>query len=156
MRINGNGNIGIGVTNPTAALQLPAGTAVSGDAPLKFTSGTNLSTVENGAVEYDGTNYFATTGGVRYVLAKTLTATASLNFPSTGAGSASTLTMTVTGAADGDVVQIGIPNAAMLASSDYQAYVSAANTITIRFTNTQGFFSADPPTATFRATIIKY
>jgi hypothetical protein len=41
---------------------LAAGTAAAGGAPLKFTSGTNLSAVEAGAVEYDGTKFFATTG----------------------------------------------------------------------------------------------
>lgn len=44
-------------TNP---LTLPAGTATAGTAPLKLTSGTNLTTAEAGAVEYDGTEFYAT------------------------------------------------------------------------------------------------
>jgi hypothetical protein len=156
MRIDGSGNIGIGVTSPTATLHLKAGATTATSAPLKFTSGTNMTTPENGAVEYDGTNYFATAGGVRYTLAKSLTATATLNFPSTGASSSSTLTITVTGAADGDVVQIGVPATAILTNSYYSAYVSGANTVTIRFNNTNGFIAQDPNSGTFRASIIKY
>ena len=155
MRIDGNGKMGIGVTGPTAMLHLKAGTATASTAPLKFTSGTNLTTAENGAVEYDGTNYFATAGGVRYTLAKTLTATATLNFPSTGGTSSSNLTITVTGAADGDVVQVGVPSAAAAANSCYTAYVSAANTVTVRFNNyTLGII--DPASGTFRVSVIRY
>lgn len=40
------GNIGIGVSSPTAALHLKAGTATANTAPLKFTSGTLLGTPE--------------------------------------------------------------------------------------------------------------
>ena len=151
------GNTGIGTTSPTAALHLRAGASTaSTGAPLKFTSGTNLTTPEDGAVEFDGTNYFASVGSVRYTLAKTLTATATLNFPSTGANSSSTLTITVTGATDGDVVQIGVPATAILTNSYYMAYVSAANTVTIRFNNTNGLVAQDPNSGTFRATIVKY
>jgi len=42
---------------------LAAGTATAGTAPLKFTSGTNLTTAEAGAMEYDGTNLFFTRAG---------------------------------------------------------------------------------------------
>ncbi|MBL8022652.1 MAG: hypothetical protein JNK54_00015 [Elusimicrobia bacterium] len=56
-----NGNIGIGVTSPTSLLHLKGGTATANTAPLKFTAGTNLTTPEAGAVEFDGTNlYFST------------------------------------------------------------------------------------------------
>ena len=65
MTINKDGNVGIGTTTPTALLMLAAGTATAGTAPLKFTSGTNLTTPENGAFEFDGTNLYFTTGGVR-------------------------------------------------------------------------------------------
>jgi hypothetical protein len=56
-------------TTPTALLHLAAGTATAGTAPLKFTSGTNLSTIENGAVEYNGTNLFYSSSGVRNTIA---------------------------------------------------------------------------------------
>lgn len=67
------GNVGIGLVaaTPTARLHLPAGASASGNAPLKLTAGTNLSVVENGSLEFDGTNLFFTVGGVR----KTVTLT---------------------------------------------------------------------------------
>lgn len=65
MTIANGGNVGIGITTPTAVLQLKAGTATANTAPLKLTSGTNLTTPENGAMEFDGTNLYFTVGGVR-------------------------------------------------------------------------------------------
>jgi len=50
--INTAGNVGIGLTNPTAKLQLSGGTATT--APLKIISGTVLTTPEADAFEYDG------------------------------------------------------------------------------------------------------
>ena len=62
----GVGRMGIGVTSPTAMLHLPAGTTAASSAPLKFSSGTNMTTAETGAVEYDGTNLmFTRTGTTR-------------------------------------------------------------------------------------------
>jgi len=59
MRIDANGNVGIGVTPVgTGLLELKAGTATV--APLEFNSGTNLTTPVAGAVEYDGTIMSAT------------------------------------------------------------------------------------------------
>lgn len=59
-------NVGIEVASPSAALHLPAGTATASSAPLKFTSGTNLTTAEAGAVEYDGKlEYFTPAGTAR-------------------------------------------------------------------------------------------
>ena len=57
--LNG-GNVGIGNTAPSAVLNLKAGTATVGTAPLKFTTGTNLTTAEAGAMEWNGTNLFMT------------------------------------------------------------------------------------------------
>lgn len=155
-----NNRLGVGTASPTAALHLRAGTATaSTGAPLKFTSGTNLTTAEDGAVEYDGTNYFASVGSTRYTLAKTLTATANLNFPSTASGFSSTLTVTVNGAADGDVVALGVPNSvASTGGVCYTAYVSAANTVTVKMNNYNPLLSLaiDPPAATFRVSVIKY
>jgi hypothetical protein len=64
------GNMGLGIANPTAVLNLKAGTATAGTAPLKLTSGTNLTNTEAGAIEYDGNHlYFtATNDGTRYQL----------------------------------------------------------------------------------------
>lgn len=81
-----------------------------------------------------------------------ITATANLDFPSTAASMSSDLTVTVTGAALGDVVALGSP--VPPANSNYTAFVSAADTVTVRYSN----FSAtplNPASATFKIKIIK-
>lgn len=55
-----NNRFGIGLTTPTAALHLKAGTATASTAPLKLTSGTVLTTPEAGAVEYTGSKFLVT------------------------------------------------------------------------------------------------
>ncbi|MEO5646115.1 MAG: tail fiber domain-containing protein, partial [Candidatus Paceibacterota bacterium] len=62
------GNIGLFVIAPSARLQLPAGTITASTAPLKFTSGTSLTTAETGAMEYDGTSLYFTPVATRYNL----------------------------------------------------------------------------------------
>lgn len=54
---------GFGVTTPTAKVHLGAGATGASTAPLKFTSGTNMTTAEAGAMEYNGTNLFFTRAG---------------------------------------------------------------------------------------------
>jgi hypothetical protein len=156
LRITSAGNVGIGTTTPTALLQIKAGTATANTAPLKFTSGTNLTTPEAGAMEFDGTNYFVTSSTTRFTLAKTLVNTATLDFGSTAAGTATDLTITVTGAADGDAVSIGVPNGSTVANGSFTAWVSATNTVTIRFSNSNLVTALDPASGTFRAVVLKY
>lgn len=63
---NDSGNLTF-VTNrllgTTLYLTVSAGTATAGTAPIKMTSGTNLTTAEAGAFEYNGTNLFFTRTG---------------------------------------------------------------------------------------------
>lgn len=69
IRILSGGNLGLGLTAPTALLHIKAGTATASTAPLKFTSGTNLTTAEAGAMEFNGSNLFFTpTGTIRKVI----------------------------------------------------------------------------------------
>jgi len=65
--LRGSIYIGSDYTAPTARLHLPAGTATASTAPLKFTSGTPLTTPEAGAVEFQTDTYYATitTGAAR-------------------------------------------------------------------------------------------
>lgn len=60
-------NVGIGVTTPTAALHLKAGTTAANSAPLKLTSGSLLTTPEVGAEEFLTDKYYGTitTGAAR-------------------------------------------------------------------------------------------
>jgi hypothetical protein len=69
VRITSSGNVGIGTTAPTASLMIKAGTATAGTAPLKLTSGVNLSSVEAGAFEYNGTDLFFTPSTTRETVA---------------------------------------------------------------------------------------
>ena len=67
LTILSGGNAGFGVTTPTAVLHLKAGTATASTAPLKFTSGTLLTTAEALAVEAltDNLHFTITTGAAR-------------------------------------------------------------------------------------------
>lgn len=66
-----DGDVGIGIQDPNSFLQIKAGTTTK--APLKFTSGTNLTSPQAGAVEWDGTRLYATqtTGPTRKTIAYT-------------------------------------------------------------------------------------
>ena len=60
MTITGDGDIGFGTVTPTAKLELAAGNA--GKAPLRFNTGTLLTTPLAGAVEFNGTDFYITNG----------------------------------------------------------------------------------------------
>jgi len=66
-----NNRLGIGQTTPTAALHLKAGTTTASTAPLKFTSGSLLTTAEAGAVEFLTDAFYGTitTGAARKTFA---------------------------------------------------------------------------------------
>lgn len=147
--------IAIGIT-PTAKIHIGAGTASASTAPFKYTSGTNLTTPENGAKEYDGTNEFLTAGSVRYILAKTLTTTSVLDFPDTMANESSDLTVSLTGAALGDVVSLGVPHASVPITGSFMAWVSATDQITVRYINNDGISDHNPASGTFRISLTKY
>lgn len=151
-----DGNVGISnVTSPTAKLHIAAGTATASTAPMKFNSGTLLTTAEAGAVEYDGTEFYATNSTAsRTVLARVLKGSATLDFPDTASGSSSSLTITVTGAATTDSgVSIQRDNA-NIAGTFYEADITGANTVTIFFHNFSGS-NQNPASGTFRVVVTK-
>jgi hypothetical protein len=150
-----NGKIGFGIQNPAAYFHLRAGAGSPGAAPLKFTAGTILSTPENGAMEFNGNNYFVSSNDIRYTMMKGLTATVTLNFANTAANSSSDINITVNGAESGDAVSIGAPPEAMNANSNFTAWVSAANTVTVRFNN-YSTAAIDPASGSFKVAVIKY
>lgn len=81
-------NVGLQVASPTATLHLKAGTTAASTAPLKLTSGTNMTTAEAGAAEYDGTNLFFTRAGT--VRENVLVAIDNVAAPATNAGTPTT------------------------------------------------------------------
>jgi len=147
-----SGNLGVGIAAPTAKLHLDTGTTTV--APLKFTSGTNLTTAEAGAMEFNGTNLFFSPSTTRHTVNHGLTGSATLDFPSTLTMLSADLTITVTGAADGDVVSLGVPNAAVNANTFYSAWVSSANTVTVRFNN-YSVGTVNPSSALFKVFVTK-
>ena len=77
----------VGSTNTTtgAKIHIAAGTATALTAPIKLTAGTNMTTPEAGAVEFNGTNLFFTTGSTRStILTNTNPASISGNLILTG------------------------------------------------------------------------
>jgi hypothetical protein len=85
-------------------------------------------------------------------ITKVLSGSASLDFGSIGAAAQAGLTITVTGAAVGDEVITALP-AAPAAGIVFNAFVSAANTVTIRASNITAA-SVDPVAATYGVIVI--
>jgi hypothetical protein len=85
-------------------------------------------------------------------ITKVRSGSASLNFGSIGAAAQADLTITITGAAVGDEVVMALP-AAPTAGLIFNAFVSAADTVTIRASNITAA-PIDPAAATFGAIVI--
>jgi hypothetical protein len=87
-------------------------------------------------------------------IVRCFSAIATLDFPSIPAQSSSDLTITVTGAATGDTVIVGRP-AAPTTGIITTAFVSAANTVTVRAHNiTAG--AIDPASASYRVAVLGF
>lgn len=149
-----NGKTGIGVA-PTASLHLKAGTTAATTAPLKVDHGSVMTSPEAGAIENDGSNMFYTnSSAARFTLVKALTASATLDLSSTASGGYTSATITVTGAVEGDPVALGLPNASVISKTEWFAWVSAADTVTVRFTNNDPS-TQDPASGTYKVTVFK-
>jgi hypothetical protein len=84
-----------------------------------------------------------------------LDGSSTLDFPSTAPLAVSVLTISITGASVGDVVAIGLPDAAVGGVSFYQAWISATNTLSIRFVNMDAVNNINPASAVFKYKIFK-
>lgn len=69
------GKVGFGTKSPTGKIHIASGGTSSNSAPLKFTSGSLLTTPETGAVEFDGYHFYGSVGSSRYQLDNGLTVT---------------------------------------------------------------------------------
>lgn len=99
---------------------------------------------------YIGTSLIISGGAA---ITKHNSASATLDFGSTLGLATADLTVTVTGAALGDTVCIGVPNGSIVTNSTFFGWVSAADTITIRFAP---LVTGDPASGTFRADYWKH
>jgi len=95
----------------------------------------------------------STTIGSGTAISKHLSATATLNYDLT-ALTLEDKTITVTGAALGDSVVIGVPHGSTTATSSFTAWVSSADTVTIRCKTAAT--GEDPASGTFRADVWKH
>ena len=156
----GNISIGPGASSitPTAQLHFTNGLTTAGGAPIKIylTGSGILATPEAGAIEFKVDSvYYTGENGNRYQLTQSIYGSATLDFASTAAQTSTDLTITnVTGAADGDIVSVGMPNASTNSNSCFTAWVSAANTITVRFNNYSSG-AIDPASGTFKIRVLK-
>ncbi len=111
----------------------------------------------NGSVTWSGTtaNFLKarTPAGTLKTLILPLVGSATLDFPSTASGATSDLTIAVTGAAVNDTVALG-PPATVAAGTGYFAWVSAADTVTVRFWNISGA-PVDPASAVFTVRVLQ-
>lgn len=81
--------------------------------------------------------------------------TETLDFPSTAAQTSSDLTVTVPGAVEGDDARVVVPGVSMLASSWYNAWVSAPGIVTVRFNN-YSTAAQDPASGDFKVIVERY
>ena len=153
MVIKSTGNVGIGIQNPTAVLNLKAGTASANTAPLKLTSGTNLSTPETGAIEYDGTNLYFTPSTTRKTVMNGFRNTATLNFGSIANNGSQELTVSVIGASVGSSCACS-PSGSIEAGLQWTCYVSSAGVVTIRLSNVQAT-AINPASKSWKVSVIE-
>ena len=140
-----------------AGLAASNGVTITGGTILDTSTATSTF---SGALQFP----YATTSGISVgggaTLIRHLSASASLDFPSIPFGTCSDLTLTVTGAADGDAVALGIPNALATASTTLQltGFVSSANTVKVRacLMSNGGGAAVDPAAAVVRASVWQY
>lgn len=143
--VNGDTNT---LTITEGTLAMVGNLSVSGGSLIFATaSSTGNSTLHSASIGYGGTTI---TGH--------FSNTASLDFDAIAANSCASSTITVTGAADGDVVSIGAPNAFAMASTTlaWSGWVSEANTVMVRICQVAAEGTIDLPAATFRADVWKH
>jgi hypothetical protein len=141
-----------GTTSTGGSLTLAGGTGTSAGGAVIISTAATTTQTERARFSSAG----VTIGASGTAIASVISATATLDFPSTNEHECSAATITVTGAAVGDVVALGIPTEAIGTSGVFFGYVSAADTVTVRYHNTDKNSAVNPASGTFRATVIKH
>jgi len=152
------GNTSIGTTTNTASLTIGASTTAKASLRILAGSLPTTSAILDGNIDYNGTDLYLTKGTTsQYVLVKSLSGSATLDFPSTNAGAYSELTITITGASVGDKVFLGTPASSLPAGNcHFFSYVSTTDTVTVRFVNSEIVTALDPSSGTFNITVQKH
>lgn len=82
-----------------------------------------------------------------------LSASDSLNFPVTASNTSADLTIALIGAVDGQMVVLGVPITSVVPNTNYTAFVSAPDVVTVRLNN-YGAGAADPDPGVFTVGIV--
>lgn len=151
--IASNANVALCGASPTSSAGLLLNGGTISVAPLRIGSGSAVTTPVSGNIEYSGGILsFTNSTPTRLQIQGGFSGSATLDFPSTASTAVSDLTITVTGAALGDPVYLGVPNGSQTATATWDAWVSAANTVTIRYSPKA---TEDPASGTFNVRVIR-
>ena len=157
----GNSESAAGVVGVGGSLTLenglPTGGASAGRIIFKTYAAAGTTSTEVAAFSAAGAftaNVSLQIGSSGTPLLKLLSAIATLDFPSIPAQASADLTITVTGSAINDFVQLGLP-ASPASGINFQAFVSAANTVTVRAANYTAA-AIDPASASYRVSVMGF
>ncbi len=149
-----NGGTNTDWTGTEFRLKSPSGGAAP-NVSFREADGNGTSEIDLKAPESLSASFTQTLTAATGIIPACLNGSATLDFADTAAGTSTDLTVTVTGAADGDLVSIGISNGSTVANGCFTGWVSATNTVTIRFANNSLVASLDPASGTFKAQVCK-
>jgi len=93
-------------------------------------------------------------GSTGYTITNENRGTATIDFGSIAIANCADSTITVSGSNAGDAVQLGVPNAAMVTGSQFSAWVSSSNTVSVRHC-CNGAATCDPASGTFTAWVTR-
>jgi hypothetical protein len=125
IRINYLGNTGFGIIDPNATIHIKLGTTTN--APLKFTSGSLLSTPQSGVVEFVGDNFYGTTSGNTRKTFAFLESPQFIGTPSLPSGT----TLNNTNLINFILTSGGTNNTSILTINDFNTYTGTTNTTII-------------------------
>ncbi len=89
---------------------------------------------------------------------RVLSTTSTIDFASTAVGTCTSNTLTLTGASSGDAVFLGVPGGVLsgLSLGTFFAWVSATDTVSIRFCNPSALSAVDPASGSYRVAVMQF